>query len=132
MKKIVILLIIILSFLFSTTSWGDWNYVSENVNGIKFYYDKDRIRKSGKFLYVWELKDYIKPNEWGGDLSSTTYVESDCSIFRYKSFKFQTYKKSMGEANMTTDSAPPDKWSYPKPDSVIEFMLNKICEEFHP
>ena len=73
MKKITILLVIIFTFLFSTTSWGEWELVSMSKNGIKFYYDKDRVRKSGKFIYFWELVDYIKPNEWG-NLSTTTYV----------------------------------------------------------
>ena len=127
MKKITLLLVIIFTFLFSTTSWGEWNYVSTNVSGSKYYYDKDRIRKSGKFLYVWELIDYIKPI--GGYLSSTRYVELDCSILRYKSLKEITYKKSMGEGEMTSDFTPPNEWKYPKPESISEFVSNKVCEE---
>ena len=46
MKKTTILLVIIFTFLFSTTSWGEWSYVSKSVEGDKNYYDKDRIRKS--------------------------------------------------------------------------------------
>ena len=91
MKKITILLVIIFTFLFSTTSWGDWNYVTESVDGDKFYYDKDRVRKSGKYLYFWELIDTIKPDKWG-ILSSTKYVQLDCSIFRSKTLRFQVYK----------------------------------------
>ena len=67
MKKITILLVIIFTFLFSTTSWGEWNYVVENLSGDKLYYDKDRLRKSGKFIYFWELIDFLnhqkEPNE---------------------------------------------------------------------
>ena len=92
MKKITILLVIIFTFLFSTTSWGEWTYVSVNVSGDKLYYDKDRIRKSGKYLYFWELGDYHKPLGTGF-LSSTTYHELDCSIFRYKILRIQFYKK---------------------------------------
>ena len=102
MKKITILLVIIFTFLFSTTSWGEWNYVNETVDGIRFYYDKDRLRKSGKYLYFWELKDYIKPTEWG-DLSATKYIELDCSISQNKNLKFQTFNKSMGEGDITTE-----------------------------
>ena len=128
MKKITILLVIIFTFLFSTTSWGDWSYVTESVDGRKFYYDKDRIRKRGKLLYVWVLVDYIKPSEWG-DLSSTTYVQLDCSIFRFKRLKYLTYNKSMGEGKMTTDYTPPDEWEYPKPNTSGETFYNKVCEE---
>ena len=65
MKKITILLVIIFTFLFSTTSWGEWSYVTDNVDGVRFYYDKDRVRKSGKYIYFWELEDFLKPNKYG-------------------------------------------------------------------
>ena len=64
MKKITILLVIIFTFLFSTTSWGEWSFVVENVNDDKVYYDKDRVKKSGKYLYFWELYEFIKPNKY--------------------------------------------------------------------
>ena len=79
MKKITILLVKIFTFLFSTTSWGEWSYVTEDVKGVKNYYDKDRVRKSGKYLYFWELSDYPKPNEYR-NLSETSYTQLDCSI----------------------------------------------------
>ncbi len=128
MKKITLLLVIIFTFLFSTTSWGEWSYLFKNVDGSKYYYDKDRIRKSGKFLYVWELIDYIKPI--GGYLSSTRYVELDCSILRYKMLKIQVYKNSKGEGKMTGEGSPKDELRYPKPKSVSEYMYNRICKEY--
>ena len=56
MKKITLLLVIIFTFLFSTTSWGKWSYVGDSIKG-KYYYDKDSVRKSGKYIYFWELFD---------------------------------------------------------------------------
>ena len=128
MKKITILLFIIFTFLFSTTSWGDWNYVTESEDGDKVYYDKDRVRKSEKYIYLWMLVDYLKPTK-DGDVSVTTYTELDCSIFRYKGLKFLRYKNSMGEGIPTSDFTPPDEWLSPQPDTVIESMYKKICEE---
>ena len=64
MKKITILLVIIFTFLFSNTSWGEWTLVSESV-GNKFYYDKDRVRKNGKNIYFWFLIDSLIPLERG-------------------------------------------------------------------
>ena len=127
MKKITLLLVIIFTFLFSTTSWGDWKYVTESVSGIKYYYDKDRIRKSGKYLYFWELGDYIKPQY--GDLSFTSYTQLDCSILRFKWLNLRGYKNSMGEGEITRDYNPEDKWIYPPPKSTFEVMYNKICKE---
>ena len=126
MKKITLLLVIIFTFLFSTTSWGEWRLVSESVSGDKFYYDKDRIRKSGKYLYFWMLQDYLKPVM--GDLSGISYNELDCSIFRYKRLKIQFYNNSMGEGEMTLDYTPENEWMYPQPNSSFEYMYKKICE----
>ncbi len=128
MKKITILLVIIFTFLFSTISWGDWNYVTETEYGNKFYYDKDRIRKSGKFLNFWMLLDLIKPTKFG-DLSSTIYVQLDCSVFRSKWLKTTSYKNSMGEGEIIKDYTPKDEWKYPRPKSTLEYFYNKICEE---
>ena len=129
MKKIIILLVIIFIFIFSTTSWGDWNFVTESVSGNKYYYDKDRIRKNGKFIYFWELLDYIKPTG-SGDLSTITHIELDCSILRYKWLKLQFYNKSLGEGEMTTDMTTPDQWLNLQPNSLIESMYKKVCDEY--
>ena len=129
MKKITILLVIIFTFQFTNTSWGEWSYVEEDVyNGDKFYYDKDRVRKNGKYIYFWFLIDSLKPLE-RGDFSLTRYLQLDCSISRYKSLKEITYKKSMGEGEMTSNFTPPNGWEYPKPESISEFVSKKVCEE---
>jgi len=128
MKKITILLVIIFTFLFSTTSCGEWSYFSENVNGWKFYYDKDRVRKSGKFLYLGMLVDLKELSSYG-HLSSISYIQVDCSIFRYNRLKNEYYTNSMSEGNMIIEQTPLEKWNYPRPDSSEESMYNKICEE---
>ena len=131
MKKITILLVIIFTFLFSNTSWGEWTYVVESVNGDKYYYDKDRVRKNKKFLYLWDLVDFPKPDEFG-NLSVTRYIQLDCSVLQFKNLKLQVYKKSMGEGEMLQEWTPTGEhgeWKYPQPNSAIGDMYNKICEE---
>ena len=79
-KKITLLLVIIFTFLFSNSIWGDWSYVVESNIGQKYYYDKDRVRESEKYIYFWLLIDFETPNE-PGILSKTSYIEVDCLIF---------------------------------------------------
>ena len=128
MKKITLLLVIIFTLLFSTTSWGEWELGSESVTDGKMYYDKDRVRKNGAFLYFWMLHDYGRPS-LDGTLSVTIYTQLDCSIFRYKDLKVQFYDKSMGEGEIASEGTAQDEWKYLQPESVIEFMYNKVCEE---
>ena len=127
MKKITLLLVIIFTFLFSNTSWGEWTYVTKNVSGDEYYYDKDRVRKSGKYLYVWMLVDFVKPIF--GDWSSSEYVQLDCSIFRFKDLRIQTYNKSMGEGKFTYVFTPKNEWRYPQPKSSGEVLYKEICKE---
>jgi hypothetical protein len=126
-KKITLLLVIIFTFLFTNTSWGEWTYVTETESVGKFYYDKDRVRKSGKSIYFWMLLDFKEPHD--GDMSLIQYTQLDCSIFRYKELRLQVYKKSMGEGENTMDFTPKDEWKYPPPNSSGETLYNKVCEE---
>ena len=121
MKKITLLLFIIFTFLFTNTSWGEWSYVTENLVG-KFYIDKDRVRKSGKYLYFWDLVDFKSS-------SYTNYTQLDCTIFRFKTLKFHVHNKGMGEGSPIEESTPKDEWKYPKRNSSGETFYKKICEE---
>ena len=127
MKKITILLVIIFTFLFTTTSWGDWSYVAKNVSGDKYYYDKDRVRKSGKYLYFWELYDLPKPES--GLWSAIAYVKLDCSILRFKYLRIRTYNKSMGKGKIIYVFTPKNEWKYLKPKSSGEVLFKEICKE---
>jgi len=133
-KKLTILLVIIFSFLFSTTSWGDWNYfpiTPDSVQLVKYYYDKDKIRKSGKFIYFWQLLSYKEPFLEGieGVLSFTTYIQLECSIFRFKMLKYNFYSKSMGEGELVQEVTPTSGWEYPEPKTIAMSLYEKICEE---
>ena len=126
MKKIKLLLVIIITLLFSTTSWGEWSYVGDGIKG-KYYYDKDRVRKSDKSIYFWELYDLKE--QFQNSLSDTSYTQIECSIFRYKTLKVQFYTKQMGEGGILYSYTPKNEWKYPKTNTSKEFMLNKVCEE---
>ena len=128
MKKLTILLVIIFTFLFSTTCWGDWSFVSINSDGDKFYYEKEGVKKSGKFLYFWLLLDTIKPTE-NGDLSYTAYIQLHCIIMRNKMLKLHSYNKSMGKGEITSSTTPEDEWEYPPPGTTFNIAFNEICGE---
>ena len=93
----------------------------------KYYYDKDRLRKNGKFLYFWTLTDYLKP--FKGILSQVGYVKLDFSIFRFKDLRIRTYNKSMGEGKITYVFTPKNEWRYPKPKSSGDVLYKEICKE---
>jgi len=50
---------------------SEWTKRSENVNGDTFYQDSDGIQKVDKYLYFWELQDWVEP--YKGILSANFY-----------------------------------------------------------
>jgi hypothetical protein len=94
--------------------------------GHKMYYDIDKVRKSGKYLYFWELYDLPKPES--GLWSAIAYVKLDCSILRYKFLSWHSYKKSMGEG-VGVDENPSDEWRIPSQNMLGDTFYKKICGE---
>jgi len=125
MYKIKIILVIIFTFLFSTTSWGEWSFGKKDKEGVTFYYDKERVRKKKEILFFWELKDYGKDRD--GDKSITTFIGLDCSVLRYLVGKFAIFTTPMGEGKPRGSWTRTAEWEYPLPNSLREEMFEEIC-----
>ena len=105
----------------------DWEKVGDNVDGVTFYVDFDRIRTNGGYVYSWELQDYLEPNKYG-TLSGKVYYQGDCEMFRLKILSVISYKQSMGEGSGNTFSPPNPEWLYPPPNSAEEETLKRLCK----
>ena len=127
MKTLLAISILVFTVMFSSTSWGGWTKVSENISGTNYYVDFERIRKHGGYVYWWELMDQLKPNKWGS-LSSITYSQGDCRLFRLKILSDTFYKGQMGKGDANGGSNKPDKdWRYPAPNSTSEIIQKSVC-----
>ena len=125
MYKIKIILVIIFTFLFSTTSWGEWSFGKKDKEGNTFYYDKERVRKKKEILFFWELEDYGKDRS--GAKSKTTFIGLDCSVLRYLVGKFAIFTTPMGEGKPRRSFTSTAEWEYPLPNSLREEMFEEIC-----
>ena len=127
MKQVITVFTLVFTVMFSSTSYADWTKVGENVVKTVFYVDFDRIRKHGGYVYWWDLGDYLKPTSQG-HLSSKTYNQGDCKLFRSRSLTGIFYKEPMGGGTSQSDNTPDKEWTYPHPNSSGEITLKKICE----
>ena len=126
MKKLLILLF---SLLISFNSYGEWEVVSETVNGDTFYIDKDTIKYHGGYVYWWDMGDFVKPYDSfmvEGVMSQKTYSEGDCGQVRYQNLRVISFKEPMGEGDGMDDLN--GVWGYPPPDTVDGFILNYVCD----
>ena len=125
MKFLLIKFTLIFTVMFSSPSYSEWTKVAEGVQGDMFYVDLERIRKVDGYVYFWSLSDYVKPIS-GGVLSSKTYVQADCKLFRFEVLSYSHHKEPMGGGIGETNTLKQD-WVYPTPHSVNEYMLNAAC-----
>ena len=124
-------LTLILTLLFSTLmiaspAYADWEKVGTAKNGTIFYVDFDRIRTNGGYVYYWDLTDYLEPSPTG-TLSSKTYYQGDCEMFRYKYLSFIFHKQPMGEGSGKSSASINKEWNYPPPNSAVEETLEQVC-----
>ena len=91
-----------------------------------FYVDFERIRKVDGYVYYWSLSDYLKPTKFG-DLSSKSYDQGDCKLFRYKGLSWSFHKEPMGGGTGETFNYNDNDWRYPPPNSIDESILKLVC-----
>ena len=135
MKKLLILLF---SILISFNSYGEWIKVSESVDGDSYYIDLDTLKERDEYIYWWQMKDYLKPNE-SETMSDKAYIQGDCELTRTKVLSLIFYEQPMGKGTgesldslgvlMDFYNLPlePFSWMYLPPDSIGAFMLEQSC-----
>jgi hypothetical protein len=127
MKKLLTISTLVITVMFSSTSFAEWTRVTGNLKGDTHYVDFERIRKHDGYVYFWTLSDYLIPKRYTGHLSSKTYRQGDCNLFREKSLSISGYKEPMGKGTGETYTYPDADWGYPPPDSIIEEILKLVC-----
>ena len=122
MKKLLVLLF---SLLISFNSFGEWlkaNETSENI----FYIDFDTFKEVDGSFYVWQLTDFLNPDE-DGNLSAKIFVQGDCQLMRIKMLSIIAYTENMGKGSSSTYQDDKPEWRYAPPESSIYDMMDLNC-----
>ena len=125
MKKTLI--IVMFSILLSFACWGKWVAILVNSDGNTVYVEDESIKKIGKYVYYWEMEDFLKRDEMG-DMSYKNYKQVDCKTLRFKVLQLISYIQSMGKGGISTVISPPDNWIYPPPNSSVAGMNKVVCD----
>ena len=123
--KLLTIPILLITLMFSSTSYAKWTKVSENVKG-NFYVDFDRINKVDGYVHWWELVNLFEEDEYGF-VSVIRKKQGDCKLYRYKMLSIYIYKLPMGDGNSEMIS-PPGTWVFPPPETSGEVILKSVCD----
>ena len=124
---------LVLKGLLSTPTFAEWTLISES-KAISYYIDFEKIKKADGYVYWWLLIDYRKPTPVHRDLSTKTYNQGDCKLFRLKRLRYSFYKEPMGRGDSDIQESEGEnrKWKYPSPKTVDGIVLKKACDRLYP
>jgi hypothetical protein len=124
-------LIIISVGLFFTNSMAKenrWEYIGEDAESNKYYYDiKNIVKKSDDINRVWEKRDFAKIN--GVALSykaSISLVEIDCGKKEARNI-YEDLILNSGKVFEFDRTEKP--WKYISPETVHETLYRIVCKK---
>ena len=92
MKKLTLIITFFVSIsVFPSTTFAKWVNLGEDVNGVTYYIEDERIRERDGYIFFWDLRNYPKPDEYG-TFSAQKYRKVDCNAFRFKYLTHHIYK----------------------------------------
>ena len=124
MKKLLVLLI---SIIFSSTSFAGWTWHDDSVTGDEYYIDFAKVKKIDGYPYYRWLVDLLKPDK-DADLSYIVYTKGDCKFSQIMTLSEFYYTQPMSEGRLTTNNITNPEWQYPAPGSMNESMLEEVCD----
>ena len=128
MKKTLFFLFIA-SCLVSSNAKTDsgWTLVSTSIKADNYYVDFQIIRINSGNKFFWYLIDYKEVDQFG-DRSVITYSKVECASLKYKWLDNKYYALGMGEGKLNAHDPEESPWKYPVRKSVMEKVLNKVCD----
>ena len=127
LKKFLVLKVSFFILFFSTSSYSDWRFITDNIRGDKFYSDLEKAKRKDNFIYYWRLVDLIKPLSHGV-FSVKSYIEVDCVSSLERTLAVYYYNDSMGDGEIVSHTNTASKWSTPKQTSTQHLFSKIMCE----
>ena len=120
------ILLLFFCVMFSSNSFAEWKWFIADVKDKNFYLDFERIRNVDNLTYYWVLTDFPKVDEYG-ELSTITYREGNCRLFRDRDLEIRGFTKNMGKGIMKEYKPKTKEFETPFPGTVNEEILKAIC-----
>tara|TARA_X000001036_G_scaffold291262_1_gene270650 strand:- start:413 stop:832 length:420 start_codon:yes stop_codon:yes gene_type:complete len=132
-------LFILVAFCISTHAFSaefNWSKVVQSADSkTTFYIDKKTVFKFGKYIYFWQLSDYIIIDNPEDEKSVITFLKANCDKFEMKWISLAAYEKNMGRGSLLFEflvpDDQPDEFTWRQYDSKKTnqgYIINKACK----
>ena len=128
MKKPIFVFALVCSIgMICSQVFAEWTLISTRSDGVKTYVDFKNMNISKNYLYVWDLRDEVKPFD-GKYLSSSILYQVDCTIPRSKTITYVWFKGNMGRKIAKQEDSVNKDWKYPAPTTLMFKVLKSACD----
>ena len=119
-----------LLFLFASPAWADWEFVSDNDNGTKFFVDFQNIRKDGNLVRAWVLTNFAKPPKVNGKeiFSLRSRYELDCTQEKIRNLSIQAFSSLNATGAILGTDESSGNWYEPAPRTPDWEILKSVCK----
>ena len=121
MKKIIFIFL----FSLSSVSSSDWVFFLKNIKGDLLLYERERVKRDGNNVYVWE-RIRFKNLVGNGYKSNQTYFKINCIEYSFEILQSTNYSDDNWE-NQIVFIGREGKVRFIPPNSSIEVLANKVC-----
>jgi len=128
MKYLFVLLLLV-----NFPARANWEWVSENENGVNFFVDFRTLRKDGNRVKFWRIMNYPTPINLKGQsiFSMRSRYEVDCKEDTYRTLTVTAFsQKDARGTDLGTETYGEfdSKWEHIVPTSSMFTVLNRVCK----
>ncbi len=118
------------AMLISSPAWADWEFVSDNDNGTKFFVDFQNIRKDGNLVRAWVLTNFAKPAKVNGKeiLSLRSRYELHCTQEKIRNLSIQAFSSLNATGAILVADDSMGNWYEPAPRTPDWEILKSACK----
>ena len=117
--------ILVLGLLLESNAYAEWKKLSA-YKGVTLYVEVDTIIKKNGYVYFWDMHNNDVLDKFGV-MSSQTYYQTDCSLFRVKTLSYIFYKGSMGRDLIEQQESVVKDWKHPAPNTFMRTAVKFAC-----
>jgi hypothetical protein len=108
---------------------AEWQLVGSNSQaGITVYVDSTSKFTNGSLVKMWNMSDYLRPNERGRKSEKVQY-EYDCHAGNTRMLAFVSYSGNMGDGSTILSMNSPQEWKPVPPDTSIFERWKMACDK---
>ena len=119
--------------LFPKVIYAEWINLYDTLEGHKFYYNSETVKRNGNFIFYHQMIDLFKPMKINDEyfLSMKSYLKINCTNFDVQPHSVKAFDEPLGEGNMVLKEFHSNaEWEKQGPNSTDVAINKYLCKNY--